>query len=58
MENEKECYYCSKGLGVNDKIVSKYSHKFHLKCLRKLRKIAKKDYQGDVKLAINKARGA
>lgn len=58
MENEEDCYYCSKGLGVNGKTASKYGHKFHLKCLRKVRKVAKRDHQGDVKLAINKARGA
>ena len=57
-ENVFECFYCSKGVGVNDKKASKYNKHFHLKCLRKLRTVAKRNYQGDVRLAINKHRGS
>lgn len=48
----EECFYCSKEIKEDQRGKKRGKHVFHIKCLRKVRKVAKKKFNGNLDRAI------
>ena len=50
----EECFFCHKIIGEEEIKSHKYGKVFHKICIRKFRKIVKKDFSGNVQEAIKR----